>query len=205
MVRPAYRGAAAGRLHVECQISKCVTDRRHFNINALYIRNRLIDYVRDKGVKVVIIDHGGLMNHNLSNTSNGADAIGETTKILKQTAKELNIIVVLIWQLNRGVESSSTKKPMLSSLRGSGRIEEDADKVMFVYRESYYDAESQHEEDDAEPASILLEKCRNGITGEVDCVFNPKFACWENQDDNFGFSELKEPPLGPLRGADVPF
>ena len=99
-------------------------------------------YQRKRGLDVLVVDHLGLMQHEMGKSQNTSYAIGETTRQLKQMAQDLNIAVVLLVQVNRA-GAGEIKMPSLTDLRDSGRIEEDADVVMFVHRPDYYREESK--------------------------------------------------------------
>lgn len=131
---------------------------------------KIRDMVIQKGCKIVFVDHCGLIK--VSDKGNLAHEIGKTTSALKALAKELNIPIVLLCQVNRGVEGEKDKRPHLSDLRDSGRIEEDADCVFFMYRDEYYNPTS--EDTRYEKAEILVLKNRNGACGIVNCTFDNK-------------------------------
>jgi replicative DNA helicase len=95
---------------------------------------------------------------------------------LKILARELEIPVIAVSQLSRAVESRHPPKPMLSDLRESGQVEQDADVVMFVYREEYYDKESER----LGEADILVAKHRNGPIGEISLTFLSKYPRFAN-------------------------
>lgn len=102
-----------------------------------YIAGQMRAYSKiNPQTRLFVIDHLGLMN---IPTQNRAVAVGEATRIIKTTAREMRVDVVLLCQLNRGVESRDDKRPTLSDLRDSGRIEEDSDIVLGLYRPAYYD------------------------------------------------------------------
>lgn len=101
---------------------------------------------RNQGLSLIVIDHLGLLQASGRYAGQRHAEVGEITGALKALAKEMNVAVLLLCQLNRAVESRENKRPQLSDLRESGRIEEDADSVVFLYRESYY-LERQKEDD----------------------------------------------------------
>ena len=107
-------------------------------------------------LELVVIDHLGLME--LPGKTREAVETGNITKQLKALAKDLNIAVILLVQLNRSVEQRHDKRPLLSDLRESGRIEEDADIVVMIYRDEYYNPDSQ----DKGLAELLVRKNRDG-------------------------------------------
>ncbi|MBO5306142.1 MAG: replicative DNA helicase, partial [Clostridia bacterium] len=120
---------------------------------------------RVKNLGLVVIDYLQLMQSDTRN-DNRVQEVSEISRGLKLMAKELNVPVICCAQLSRGPESRTDKKPMLSDLRDSGAIEQDADVVMFLYRDEYYktDANSQ----DASIAEVIIQKNRHGSTGTVE-------------------------------------
>lgn len=126
-------------------------------------------------VGLVVIDYLQLMK-GPPNAGNREQEISEISRNLKTLAKELNAPVVALSQLNRGVESRPNKRPLLSDLRESGAIEQDADKIMFVYRDEYYNEESE----DKGIAELILAKHRAGSTGTVRLQFVGMFTRFNN-------------------------
>ena len=123
------------------------------------------------GLDIIFVDHIGKIKKDSSSRSLN-EKVGETVNSLKNMAKELNISVVLLSQLNRGVESRTDKHPMMSDLRDSGNIEQDADKVIMLYRDDYY-AEREHR--DSRRPNILevdIQKQRNGQCGIVKLYYD---------------------------------
>ncbi len=143
------------------------------------IKARLL---RMKHLGLVIIDYLGLIESTLK-TENKAQAVAEITRQLKVMAKELNIPVIALSQLSRGPESRTDKRPMLSDLRDSGSIEQDADIVMFLYRDAYYNKQSQT----PNIAECIVAKNRHGETGTVRLT-------WDGQYTRFSMEELKDAP-----------
>ena len=113
---------------------------------------------------LIVIDYIQLMQSGGKRSENRVQEVAEISRSLKIMAKELNVPVVCLSQLSRAAEQRADKRPMLSDLRESGAIEQDADIVMFIYRDDYYDAES----DDKNVAEIILAKNRHGATGTVE-------------------------------------
>ncbi|MEG1687740.1 MAG: replicative DNA helicase [Angelakisella sp.] len=125
--------------------------------------------IRDLGL--VVIDYLQLMTGN-RRTENRVQEVSEITRNLKIMAKELCVPVITLSQLSRGTESRSDHKPMLSDLRESGSIEQDADIVMFLYREAYYSENA----DDQTQAKCIIAKNRHGSTGTVDLFWDGQFT-----------------------------
>lgn len=135
---------------------------------------------RMKNLGLVVIDYLQLMTSTLK-TDNRVLVISEITRQLKIMAKELDIPVILLSQLSRGPESRNDKHPMLSDLRESGSIEQDADIVMFLYRDAYYNKDS------ATPniSECIIAKNRHGETGTVNLV-------WDGQFTRFSDAEMRD-------------
>lgn len=129
--------------------------------------------VKRQKCDIVFIDHIGLIR--LNGTQNLAHEIGENTSALKVIAKELDIPVVGLCQINRAAESNGEKMPTLSQLRDSGRIEEDADCVILLYRQSYY----LQEEQPVEVCQYKIAKCRNGKRAVIDGTFTGELMKFE--------------------------
>jgi replicative DNA helicase len=142
------------------------------NINLLEIRSKLRKIFNGK-IKngIVIIDYLQLMRTNLK-SENRVQEISHITRSLKILAKELKIPIIVLSQLSRGIEQRANKRPMLSDLRESGSIEQDADIVIMLYREDYY-AEKKTNKQITE---LIIAKHRNGPVGTVRVLFNPSIT-----------------------------
>jgi replicative DNA helicase len=131
----------------------------------------------EHGLGLIIVDYLQLMSG--SKTESRVQEISEISRSLKGLARELNVPVVVLSQLSRQVESRlGDKRPQLSDLRESGSIEQDADVVMFVYRDEYYNKDSEKKG----VAEILVRKHRNGPTGDVELAFVPEQMAFRNLD-----------------------
>ncbi|MDD2699086.1 MAG: DnaB-like helicase C-terminal domain-containing protein [Arcobacteraceae bacterium] len=135
---------------------------------------------KNKTIKNIFIDHTGKIK--LSGKTREDIEIGYITNTLKKIAREHNIRIFLLQQLNRTVESRDNKRPILSDLKNSGNIEEDADIVLGLYRESYYKSkEGNNLESDLEEAEIIILKNRNGRLGTAKVWFEKKTSSFRNK------------------------
>ncbi|KUK56822.1 MAG: Replicative DNA helicase, partial [Bacteroidetes bacterium 38_7] len=135
-------------------------------------------------ISIVMIDYIQLMSTGIENRGNREQEIALISRSLKALAKELDIPVIILSQLNRSVETrGGPKKPILSDLRESGAIEQDADLVLFIYRPEYYKIESDDKGSTHNKADIIIAKHRNGKTDEVRLQFIDKFARFTDNID----------------------
>lgn len=139
---------------------------------------------RLKDVDLVVIDYLQLMGSTLR-TENLVQIVGENTRSLKNMAKELNVPVILLSQLSRASEQRAEHRPMLSDLRDSGSIEQDADIVLFLYRESYYkDKDGKDKEDaDLNSGECIVAKNRHGETNTVKLHWQGEFMRFTSQEE----------------------
>ncbi len=139
---------------------------------------------RLKDVDLVVIDYLQLMGSTLR-TENLVQIVGENTRSLKNMAKELNVPVILLSQLSRASEQRAEHRPMLSDLRDSGNIEQDADIVLFLYRESYYkDKDGKSKEDaDLNSGECIIAKNRHGETNTVKLHWQGEFMRFTSQEE----------------------
>lgn len=139
------------------------------------LRSKCRKYKLEKGLDVVMIDYLQLMSGNGRSDSRQQE-VSEISRSLKALARELNVPVIALSQLSRAVESRTDHRPMLSDLRESGAIEQDADVVMFIYRDDYYNKDSENKG----ISEIIIAKQRNGPIGTVNLVWLPDYTKFAN-------------------------
>ncbi len=144
-------------------------------LSPVELRSRARRLKREHDLGLIVIDYLQLMAVP-GNQENRATEISEISRGLKALAKELNVPVVALSQLNRSLEQRADKRPMMSDLRESGAIEQDADVIVFIYRDDYYNKESP----DKGLAEIIIGKQRNGPTGSVKLTFLGQYTKFEN-------------------------
>lgn len=142
------------------------------------IRSKCRRLKQEHGLDMVIIDYMQLISGSGKPGENRQQEVSDISRSLKGLARELEIPVIALSQLSRGVEQREDKRPMLSDLRESGSIEQDADIVSFLYREDYYDKETENEN----MIEIIIAKQRNGPTGTVTLAFAKEFNKFLNID-----------------------
>ncbi len=146
-------------------------------ISLTELRSRCRRYAREFGLNLVVIDYLQLMTASASRKAESREReISEISMGLKELAKELNIPVIALAQLNRGVEQRPDKRPKLSDLRESGSMEQDADMIMFVYRDEYYNPNSEM----TGMAELLIGKNRHGSLDTIKLAFQPNFVSFQN-------------------------
>lgn len=139
------------------------------------LRSKCRKYKMEMDLGIIIIDYLQLMTGS-KKTESRQQEISDISRSLKEIARELNVPVVALSQLSRAVESRPDKRPMLSDLRESGAIEQDADVVMFIYRDDYYNKDT----DKKNIAEIIIAKQRNGPIGTVELVWLPNYTKFAN-------------------------
>ena len=156
-------------------------------LSVFELRTKARRLVREHGVKIIMIDYLQLMNANGMRFSSRQEEVSTISRSLKGLAKELDIPILALSQLNRGVESREGlegKRPQLSDLRESGAIEQDADMVLFVHRPEYYHIYQDDNGHDLHGmAQIIIAKHRKGATGDVLLTFRGEFTRFENPED----------------------
>ncbi|WP_209976548.1 replicative DNA helicase [Paenibacillus eucommiae] len=147
------------------------------SITVTDIRAKCRRLKKEKGLGMILIDYLQLI-HGRGKGDNRQQEVSEISRTLKQIARELNVPVIALSQLSRGVEQRQDKRPMMSDLRESGSIEQDADIVAFLYRDDYYDKESEKKN----IIEIILAKQRNGPVGTVELAFLKNYNKFVNMD-----------------------
>ena len=196
------------------------------SLSVFELRTKARRLVREHGVKIIIIDYLQLMNASGMSYGSRQEEVSTISRSLKGLAKELNIPIIALSQLNRGVEQregNEGKRPQLSDLRESGAIEQDADMVCFIHRPEYYKIYQDEKGRDLRGmAEIIIAKHRNGAVGDVLLRFRGEFARFQNPDDetlvpmpgeeqvmgsrmNNAKPGVPPPPPPPPSPADMPF
>ena len=161
--------------------------------------------VRERGIKLIMIDYLQLMNASGMRFNSRQEEVAKISQSLKELAKDLNIPIIALSQLNRGVEGregAEGKRPLLSDLRESGAIEQDADMVMFVHRPEYYHIyQGANGEDYRGKAEIIIAKHRKGATDIALLNFRGEYTRFENPEDN-SITGM-EPFGGEIRGSNM--
>ena len=143
------------------------------------MRSKCRKYKLEMGLDLIIIDYLQLMSgSNSRKNESRQQEISEISRSLKGLARELNVPVLALSQLSRAVEQRPDHRPMLSDLRESGAIEQDADVVMFIYRDDYYNKDTEH----VNEAEIIIAKQRNGPIGTVTLTWLPQYTKFANSE-----------------------
>jgi replicative DNA helicase len=146
--------------------------------NVMEMRTKARRLQAEHGLGLVIIDYLQLISGGAGSSDGRQQEVSEISRGLKGLARELNVPVIALSQLSRAVESRNPPIPQLSDLRDSGSIEQDADVVMFIYREAYYNKQTDREN----ITDILIKKHRNGPVGDVELYFHPEQRRFTNLD-----------------------
>lgn len=139
-------------------------------VSVLEMRTKARRAAHEQPLGLIIIDYLQLMQGSGKNDGNRVQEVSEISRGLKLIARELNVPVIALSQLSRSVENRSPQIPQLADLRESGSIEQDADIVMFIYREAYYNPETEREN----VTDLIIAKHRNGPVGKVELYFHPE-------------------------------
>ncbi len=145
------------------------------SISVSELRSKCRKYKQEHGLSLIMIDYLQLMRGG-GKTESRQQEISDISRSLKSIARELEVPVIALSQLNRGVEQRDDKRPMLSDLRDSGAIEQDADVVMFIYRDDYYNKDTENKN----VSEIIIAKQRNGPVGTVELAWLPEYTRFAN-------------------------
>ncbi|NTW61989.1 replicative DNA helicase [Candidatus Saccharibacteria bacterium] len=151
-------------------------------LSVLEMRTKARRANHDQPLGLIIVDYLQLMQGSGRDGGNRVQEVSEISRGLKLIARELNVPLVALSQLSRSVESRSPQIPQLADLRESGSIEQDADIVMFIYREAYYNPETEREN----ITDLIIAKHRNGPTGKVELYFHPERLRFMSLDRKHG-------------------
>ena len=157
------------------RVSKCnlyIDDSPGIKINDIVAKSRKLK--TEHGLKMIVIDYLQLITSSSKNRESRQQEVSEISRTLKALARELEVPIISLSQLSRSVEQRPNKRPMMSDLRESGAIEQDADIVSFIYREDYYKDPSEGEDNGL--TEIIIAKHRNGATGEVNLAFEKNYS-----------------------------
>ena len=183
------------------------------SLSVFELRTKARRLVKEHGVKLIMIDYLQLMNASGMSFGSRQEEVSTSSRSLKGLAKELNIPILALSQLNRGVENRpggentlDSKRPQLSDLRESGAIEQDADMVIFIHRPEYYHLYKDENGNDLRgKAVIIIAKHRNGAVGDVLLTFKGQYARFENPDEETAtplpgedFNDVSRSELSPI-------
>ncbi len=165
------------------------------------LRTKARRLVREHQVKMIMIDYLQLMNASGMKLGSREQEVSTISRSLKALAKELNIPIIALSQLNRATETREDKRPVLSDLRESGAIEQDADIVCFIHRPEYYNksGEDANGNDIRGLAEFIIAKHRSGAVGTVKLRFTSKYARFENWDNSYESISDVVASTGPIR------
>ncbi|WP_164670538.1 replicative DNA helicase [Virgibacillus doumboii] len=155
------------------------------------IRSKCRRLKQEQGLGMILIDYLQLIQGSANSKENRQQEVSEISRSLKALARELNVPLIALSQLSRGVESRQDKRPMMSDLRESGSIEQDADIVGFLYRDDYYDQESEKQN----IIEIIISKQRNGPVGNVELAFVKEYNKFVDLDHRYSESEVPPEPI----------
>ncbi|ENH95958.1 replicative DNA helicase [Gracilibacillus halophilus YIM-C55.5] len=150
------------------------------------IRSKCRRLKQEHGLGMILIDYLQLIQGNGNSRENRQQEVSEISRSLKGLARELDVPLIALSQLSRGVEARQDKRPMMSDLRESGSIEQDADIVGFLYRDDYYDQESEQQNN----IEIIIAKQRNGPVGTVELAFVKEYNKFVDLDHRYQESDI---------------
>ncbi|WP_407269401.1 replicative DNA helicase [Radiobacillus sp. PE A8.2] len=156
------------------------------------IRSKCRRLKQEHGLGMILIDYLQLIQGSANSKENRQQEVSEISRSLKALARELNVPLIALSQLSRGVETRQDKRPMMSDLRESGSIEQDADIVGFLYRDDYYDKESEKQN----IIEIIISKQRNGPVGTVELAFVKEYNKFVNLEHRYQESDIPPTPVG---------
>lgn len=155
------------------------------------IRSKCRRLKQEHGLGMIVIDYLQLIQGSGKSSENRQQEVSEISRSLKALARELEVPLIALSQLSRSVESRQDKRPMMSDLRESGSIEQDADIVGFLYRDDYYDSESEKEN----IIEIIISKQRNGPTGTVELAFVKQYNKFVDLDRRYSEKDIPQAPV----------
>jgi replicative DNA helicase len=164
-------GHAIGMLS---QLPVFIDDTPNISVNEMRSKARRLQAEQGGALGLILIDYLQLMEN--SGSENRVQELSRITRSLKGLARELNVPVIALSQLSRNVESRTNKRPMMSDLRESGSIEQDADLIIMLYRDEYYNPDTP----DRGIAEVIITKHRNGPVGTIKLLFEPQFTRFRN-------------------------
>jgi replicative DNA helicase len=155
------------------QLSMFIDDTPNISVTEIRSKARRLQAEQGGALGLILLDYLQLME---GGGDNRVQELSKVTRSLKGLARELNVPIIALSQLSRGVESRTNKRPMMSDLRESGAIEQDADLIIMLYRDEYYNPDTP----DRGIAEVIITKHRNGPTGTVKLLFEPQFTRFRN-------------------------
>jgi replicative DNA helicase len=156
------------------QLPVFIDDTPNISVAEMRSKSRRLQSEQGGALGLILVDYLQLMEG--SGSDNRVQELSKVTRSLKGLARELNVPIIALSQLSRGVESRTNKRPMMSDLRESGSIEQDADLILMLYRDEYYNPDTP----DRGVAEVIITKHRNGPVGTVRLLFEPQFTRFRN-------------------------
>ncbi len=156
------------------------------SLNILELRTKARRLKKDRGIGLIVVDYIGLME--TESNIERHEGISRISRSLKGLSKELDLPIIVLSQLNREVNKRQDKKPLLSDLRESGAIEQDADLVLFILRPEFYNIKDEQGRDQEGLAEIIIGKQRSGPTGSVNLHFDKQYLKFEDNIEKFADS-----------------